>query len=189
MIEKEFKKVINKTFGIKLLDKLKKSGKVAAIVQTNFYYDTKNYFLLQHGFTLRLRQIDKKLIWQFKGQKLFDKDLQSIICRPEKNIGESFVIPLEMPNELKNKLSISINDSMYLIGSLNTVRYKVNINNCEVSVDFNSYFGTSDVEVEIEGSSISNINNTLHSLSIKDTKNPQKGKYWRMVKQKNMVLK
>lgn len=149
------------------------------IQQVNHYYDTRNLFLYNHDITFRIRENEGSNILQIKHPNV-SNDLYT------SRIENEYVIN-EIPNhfsssEFKKYIGeININETVYLIGKLNTIRLiKQYDTNIQICLDKNSFLGTIDYELEIEFMELTNeVKSIIEKLSIKP-KTPE-SKYKRFI--------
>lgn len=129
-------------------------------IQTNYYFDTKDYLLKRNKITLRIRQTP--VLWELtvkypvKGEKkLFSckeeytihlTEQEGMEYLKEGKIGKRDIITLL----LKDKLSLDDSVEFYLLGELVTQRTNYLFYNDVISLDKNNYNGKEDYEIEWE---------------------------------------
>lgn len=113
------------------------------VIQTNYYYDTDNFTLNQQGLTLRIREIENKKQLQYK--------TKNINIFSNAKIRKEYMFDYdELPPKIsKQELPICGHD-VIILGSLKTVRLVKDYHGVSICLDYNSYLGTCDFELEIE---------------------------------------
>jgi uncharacterized protein YjbK len=147
MIENEFKYLVSEENFKRLQELIRNKYPHSLslfIHQTNYYYDTSDFYLHKNKITLRARAIDNKIEMQFKrSEKVTGQDKKSTeFHRYLENI------PKTIPSSF---IPADITEDANLLGSLTTERTSFQISN-EVRIDFdkNNYLGITDYEIEIE---------------------------------------
>lgn len=168
MIEYERKCLISESKYNEILNTMKYKYRSETVLQTNYYYDTSDFLLLQKNETLRVRKKNEKLTVQYKHSKRQDGSTR--VC---KELAYSI---LEIPETLH--LS---NKQCVLLGSLETLRTNFYIEDFKISLDANKYFNITDFEIEIESTKATEeIPSSLQLFSI-DFSLPVKSKYKRFI--------
>lgn len=156
--------------------------------QTNFYYDTPNYFFAMNGYTIRIRSKSNKYYLQIKYPDT------STTKYFRSRIEKSREIPSlleELPCRLVDELDIILpEEPLTCVGSLFTHRRTLQLSNNEkLFLDLN-YYGYIDFEIEIEILEVSkDSKRQLEKLTKKhDLNSPShKGKYHRMIDYINSI--
>ncbi|MBL6441050.1 CYTH domain-containing protein [Streptococcus suis] len=149
MIEQEYKVIINYEQYQKFKNLLFFSEER---IQKNYYYDTRDFYFSDRGFTIRIRHIEGKFPKMQIKQSL-DSNVNGVKRNREyeKNITTipntiSIDILEEMTGE---KFDFSYNEVTNL-GCLITTRLICNMKGCEIALDKNEYLNRVDYELEIE---------------------------------------
>lgn len=141
-------------------------------IQTNYYIDTKNFFLHNLGCSLRIRKKDnfELTLKAPLSEGLLEKS-QIISSEAYKNFAKSKIFP---DGDIKKFLMIiGINiDELSIITSLTTDRIELPYNDGTLCIDKNEYNEQVDYEIEMEHSSMENaqsvLKNFAEKLKIKD---------------------
>ena len=133
MLEYEKKVLLTKEEYEVLADQCKR---MAVETQTNYYFDTDDFYMNRKGITCRVRVKNGKYKTTIKNH-----DTQGLNCSVEENLYEG--------EELNVKVFGAL--GMYFQGELITTRtilYKDDC--CEIVLDRNTYLGYEDFELEVE---------------------------------------
>lgn len=182
-IEREFKSLLDKNEFENILCKYSFKKKI----QTNFYYDTKDYYLFRNDITIKIREYEnKEKSLQVKGPKDKTKKYSKRVEYKEKT--DTLPMILTLKNIDKKLLEfISEDISIKLLGNLVTERYWIERNGVVIYLDKNLYLNNIDYEIEIEFSNIKCLNKELKELGIKFNHVPN-GKYSRFLKKRRELL-
>ncbi|WP_129045121.1 CYTH domain-containing protein [Companilactobacillus metriopterae] len=141
MLESEYKTLISHKDFEELIDKF--SFPVYNI-QKNFYFDSNEFDLFNHGETMKLRILNNNAIFIFKST---DTSSNLLTKREESEILTIFNTA-EIPNNIKIYEHPDLTLKNY--GELKTCRYYLVYKGWELSLDHNKYLGTEDFEIELE---------------------------------------
>jgi uncharacterized protein YjbK len=145
MIENEFKVMLDRERFEKLCE-LYSWDKV--VRQTNYYYDTEDFFLSKNRITCRVRKIDGECFLQIK----LPTNAEFSRVELEQKLGAD--VPETLSAEQLNALAaghtnVAIPD-VKLLGALVTERRIKEFDGAEIDLDKSEYFGKTDYELEIE---------------------------------------
>jgi len=138
-LEIEFKTLIDEKTYNNLLKEFNLLDKT--FVQTNYYFDTKNYDLMDKKTVLRIRKKDQYKLTKKEKNELGNQETSIYLTDEEAN------------KMLKNGFDANIiNEDCYvnLITSLKTTRAKTNYKNGIIFFDKSEYNGITDYEIEYE---------------------------------------
>ncbi len=126
-------------------------------IQTNYYFDTSDYFLINRGITVRLRNIEDSWKFQIKIPKEADgmyniqeeivHDISSMLAGDFINNGIVGYNQLLGSITVLNELDI---EHLSMIGKLQTLRHDFNFYTDVISLDKSTFLGTIDYELEWE---------------------------------------
>lgn len=176
-IEIEFKNLLTSDEYHTLLTELPFPKK--AVTQTNFYFETKDHTLQGLGSALRIRQKDNQYQLTLKQphpngllethDKLTKKEAEA--CMQGK------MVVKEATAKQLNELGVDIG-SLMCLGSLTTERRELQCQNVLLVLDFSTYNGMSDYELELEATSYESghifFNHVLNKFSIPRRHTPNK---------------
>ncbi|ANN35681.1 CYTH domain-containing protein [Bacillus cereus] len=148
MIEKEYKHMLKESDYTHVLEYLKDNYEIQSKININYFFDTPNLDLSEKGITLRVRQVNAKLMLDIKmpGTKR-----GNLIQREEisKEIQE-FPLSIDLRTLQINEFIPNVGTAK-LIGTLVTERYSCQIKDkFTIDLDKSSYLGFLDYELEIE---------------------------------------
>ena len=143
-LEIEFKSKLTKDQYETLLKKYGLEDKV--FKQTNYYFDTPDHKLINNHIILRIREKSYNI-------KLTSKTKQEIGTL-EKHIVLEHDNAYKMIKEGFDASLIGINEKVINIASLTTYRAKTTYKNGTIFLDKNTYFDTTDYEIEFEATEI-----------------------------------
>lgn len=169
-LEIEFKSALTKEEYELLIQTYNLENK--SFIQTNFYFDTNNYDLLNNKIILRIREKDYNI-------KLTSKIKQEI-----GTLERHIILDKEKAYEMiKNGFDaniIGIDYNVVNIAKLQTERVKFPYKNGIIFLDKNTYYDTVDYEVEFEAEDIElgkkEFNEFLNEHNLKFQKLESKGK-------------
>lgn len=158
-LEIEFKVLINKDDFYKLI-KIMEQYECEEYEQINTYFDTKEDSLEKNKVSLRIRNIINKNIYitTLKETKKVGKLEHEFTIKNN----EVSSLPNEIINILNNN-NVKVED-LIVVGQLKTIRKEYKYNNCILCLDYNTYYGTEDYEIECEAKSMQEAINTITSL-------------------------
>ncbi|WLR42954.1 CYTH domain-containing protein [Bacillus carboniphilus] len=149
-IEIEFKNMLTEK-EYKLLLENYKINTEQIFKQTNYYFDTQDFLLKQHGIALRIRKKNDIYQWTLKQpyqdgllethQPLSNEEFEQAIQSNVKKEGPVF-------DQLK-ELSL-INQELICLGSLITFRTEKKLKNGLIVLDYSRYLNKEDFELEFE---------------------------------------
>ncbi|MBJ8030401.1 CYTH domain-containing protein [Bacillus cereus group sp. N21] len=148
MREKEYKHMLNETQYLKILEYLQYNYQIEFKININYFFDTPNLDLSKKGITLRVRQINSKLVLDIKMPGVKNGYL---IQREEisKEIKE-FPIFINLRNLPIYEIIPDVKGAQ-LIGTLVTERYSCKVQEgIIIDLDKSSYLGALDYELEVE---------------------------------------
>jgi len=122
--------------------------------QTNYYFETKDFALKSHKSALRIREKNGAYRLTLKEpRKVGLLETHDNLTKQEADamIKEQFNFNNEVSEQLK-KLDISFEDLVYY-GRLKTVRRETNYEGALLVLDYSTYNGTADYELELEARS------------------------------------
>jgi uncharacterized protein YjbK len=162
-IEIEVKVLLNKD-QFDQVKRIMKADKHPVKVQTNHYVDTSTYQLKKYGMALRVRETSEYVLTLKTplAEGLLEKN-QSITKTEFSSLANKKVFPEGSIKDFLISLGVSV-DNLSIITSLTTERVSLDYQDCLFSMDANSYCGTTDYELEMEGSSISNAEDQLRDI-------------------------
>jgi uncharacterized protein YjbK len=162
-IEIEAKTLISEDDYHKFIKKLSLENK-DFVTQTNHYLETPNNHLLKHGISLRVRDL-KGCTLTCKiplAEGLLEKN-QSISKDEFKSFKKDGHFPDGDISLFLESIGVDLT-KLKIVASLETKRYELDYLGCKLAVDENIYGHNRsiiDYELEMEGSSIDNANNSL----------------------------
>lgn len=120
-------------------------------IQTNYYFETKDFALKNHKSALRIRE--KNGAWRLtlkEPQKVGLLETHDLLTKQEAEaiVKGKLRFKGEVSQQLK-KLNVSFEDLIYY-GSLKTVRRETNYEGVLLVLDYSTYNGTADYELELE---------------------------------------
>jgi uncharacterized protein YjbK len=177
MEEKEYKVIIDLEKYNRILNQFDWD---TFINQHNYYYDSKNFWAEEYGYTIRIRQINNDFILQIKSpnqsQKIYKHRIESElgINHIPQYLDSSILNPLKNVDGCPGRLE--------LLGFLETERHiKCLSNDITLFLDKNQYGNILDYEVEVEFSKDNReAEKVLFELGLKPYRTC--GKYTRFVK-------
>lgn len=134
--------------------------------QSNTYFDTSDYELKNKGAALRIREKNSQFELTLK-QPATEGLLETNQPLTKKEAEEAFTstrLPAgEVKSQLETTLSISLDDVKKL-GTLKTRRTHIPYQAGMLFLDHSVYLDTEDFEVEIEGTSLKEVDNLLNEV-------------------------
>lgn len=156
------------------------------VIQTNFYFDTIDFSLFNHEITCRIRFVNGDYYLQYKGPRSYNN---GIVSRYEYSIQLA-----ENPSADRIAMLLQGVDTRFLnstglvlVGVVTTVRYTIKLPDGKFNVDYNSYLGVSDIELEIESNDERKILSILSYLNIDQNSQKFFGKIGRMTERLRML--
>lgn len=182
MIEKEYK-ILLSSFQFEQIKQILEFSEFRE--QNNYYYETELFELVSKGLTTRVRTIGDEYFFQIKN-KLKNKT-HGVTTKEEFEESVKEIPKVIEIEKIENIIGFKLNiDSKYAynIGVLNTKRYICYMNDCEIALDKNEYFGNTDFELEIEFHENENqALDIIDNLNLDKSNNPV-GKYKRFLLEK-----
>ncbi len=150
-LEIEFKTLLKKTDFMHLLSFYHLNEK-DSYTQVNTYFDTKKEDLKNHHMGLRIRQFETRAEQTLKvpanNGKLEITDALTNAKAHALLLEETIQTPSAIEEELK-KIQLSVKD-LKIIGTLQTTRYEVSLPIGLLALDYSTYYGLEDYELELE---------------------------------------
>lgn len=183
--EKELKLYLSKAQFLMLLNNYQESD---CKIQTNYYYDTSDFWLFKNGYTVRMRVSEDNLgKLQLKTKRTsntnyFDRDEYELL-KNQKDI--PLTIKVDDPKYKFPNIDIfskRLGDQILsLKGNLITVRHKIQIGQVMCDLDESYFVGNKDYELEVESSpkEIGLVKEKLKDLGLNE--NSKLGKFSRMM--------
>ncbi|ASK60793.1 adenylate cyclase [Virgibacillus phasianinus] len=133
--------------------------------QTNYYFETSDFSLKAKGAALRIREKNEKYVLTLKEPHpdgLLESHDSLTAAEAESWITGMPIEKEQVSNQLKY-LGIKVNDLIYY-GSLQTERHELKHQGTLLVLDYSTYNGISDYELEIEAGSRTDGLNMLHTI-------------------------
>ena len=154
--------------------------------QINTYFDTKDFKLRVLHLSLRIRHIIKNNTYiltlkepQKEGRLEHEYDVKG---NSIENINQEVI-------DILDKYNIDIKD-IEEVAKLQTKRYEYNFEGCTICLDYNSYYGKKDYEIECEAASSKQAIDTLTHLLKKFNIPYQETRYPKIVRAiQNRIIK
>jgi len=200
-MEKELKyKIETEEDYIKITNVLKNQYRYDGLVQENYYYDTKDMFLLKNGSILRARIEGNKVIITFKTLKnnkdgyFISDEIESITDIDKfRNVLSDKVYILDLCENSKNIIeNITRDDKLFLIGKIRNERQSFYYGDIVFELDRVDFgMGIFDYEIEVESQNEKEarviLQNLFNELNIK-YKVQKKTKYQRFLEVNNIKV-
>ncbi len=126
-------------------------------IQTNYYFDTWDYALINQGITVRLRNTEDSWKFQIKIPKetegMYNKQEEIVHEISTMLAGDFINNGIDGYNQLLGNLTVLPEldiERLYMIGKLQTMRHDFNFYTDTISLDKSTYLGTTDYELEWE---------------------------------------
>jgi uncharacterized protein YjbK len=163
-IEIEAKILLKEEAFLKLL-KFLNTNETKGVKQVNYYIDNSEQSLRKFGFGLRIRERNDVYTLTLKspitdGTLEKDQTISKIIYFKFKN---DLIFPEGIVKDTLLMFGFNVS-KFHIITSLETIRINTEYEGGQLSLDFNSYNGQKDYEVESEQSSIKAAEQTLKKL-------------------------
>ncbi len=159
-LEIEYKAMLDQARYEELLDQFSKFAKLeASYTQTNYYFDTEDFLLINQGVTVRLRNIGDSWVFQvkvpneskgqFNSQTEYVSEVAGLLASDFIHNG------IVKYNQLLKNIAILEGtdvETLQIVGKLETIRQDFSFYTDTISLDKNTYLDVVDYELEWETS-------------------------------------